>query len=122
VSYKRTAASFIYIQEEISDARLRCEELKRYIAKALELINGSEKKDHFYAVAGDLISGMPNTLLKLERALEAAAIVVNKFDTEDLRGSLRPEKIDELDKVLDDIRLRIPRRTGIISDNYDENE
>ena len=122
MSYKRTAASFIYIQEEISDARLRCEELKRYIAKALELINGSEKKDHFYAVAGDLISGMPNTLLKLERALEAAAIVVNKFDTEDLRGSLRPEKIDELDKVLDDIRLRIPRRTGIISDNYDENE
>lgn len=121
MSYQKTAASFIYIQEEISDARLRCEELKRYVAKALELVNGSEKKDHFYAVAGDLISGMPTTLLKLERALEAAAIVVNKFDTEDLRGSLRPSKIDELDLVLNDIRLRIPKRTGVIYD-YEEKE
>ena len=108
----RTASTTIYIQEELSDARLRCDELKRQLVKALDLVNGSEKKDHFYAVAGDLLHAVPETLIKLEKALEATALAVNKLDYEELRQTLRPEKVDELERVLEDVRVNVPRRTG----------
>lgn len=106
------SGAMIYVQEELSDARLRCDELKNYATKALDLINGSEHKDHFYAVAGDMIEAIPTTLVKLEKALGAAAMAANRMDYEELRVSLRPEKIDELERVLDDIRIKLPRRTG----------
>ena len=109
---KHQAGATIYIQEELSDARLRCDELKNYLVKALDLINASEKKDHFYAVAGDIIEAVPECLLKLEKALGASAMAVNKMDYEELRLTLRPQKVDELERVLEDIRMRIPRRTG----------
>jgi len=111
----RTAGATIYIQEELSDARLRCDELKNYLVKVLNFINGSGHRDEFYAAAGDIISAAPETLLKLERALEAAAMAMNKIDYEELRQTLRPEKVDELERVLDDIRMKIPRRMGGIS-------
>lgn len=102
----------IYVQEELSDARLRCDELKYQVAKVLAMVNASEKKDHFYGVAGDLIIDIPNTLMKLQKALEAAAMAVNKLDYEELRVTLRPEKVEELERVLEDVRMRLPRRRG----------
>lgn len=112
----RTAGAMVYVQEELSDARLRCDELKHLMADALEMINASNKSDHFYAVAGDMIYSAPQILTKLEKALDAAAMAVNKIDYEEIRQVLRPEKVDELERVLDDVRMRIPRRTGTIED------
>lgn len=108
----RKANVTIYVQEELSDARLRCDELKRGLVRVLDLVNQSEQKDHLYAVAGDLIHSFPDTLLKLEKALEATALAVNKLDYEELRQVLRPEKVDELERVLEEVRVNIPRRTG----------
>lgn len=108
----RTAGTMVYVQEELSDARLRCDELKNFVVRAMDLIHGSSHRDHFYAVAGDIISAAPETVLKLERALGACSMAVNKIDYEEQRQILRPEKIDELERVLDDVRMRIPRRTG----------
>lgn len=105
----------IYVQEELSDARLRCDELKNYIVKAVDLVNASEKRDHFYAVAGDLIEAIPDVLIKLEKALDAAALAVNKIDYEELRLTLRPSKVEELERVLEDVRMRVPRRTSILN-------
>jgi hypothetical protein len=109
---KRVASATIYIQEELSDARLRADELKNYIVRGLDLIHTSQQRDHFYAVAGDIIHAVPECMLKLERALQAAAMAVNKFDYEELRQVLRPEKVDELERVLEDVRIRVPRRTS----------
>lgn len=109
---KRVANVNIYLQEELSDARLRLDELKGYIARALELVNGSSKRDHLYAIAGDLIYAIPETLLKAERALEATAMAVDKLDYEELRQTLRPEKVEELERILENVRIKIPRRTG----------
>jgi hypothetical protein len=109
---KTAADAIVYIQEELSDARLRCDELKRMIARAFEIINVSAKKDHIYAVAGDIIQHLPQTLLALERALEATAMAINKIDSENIRNIIRPEKVDELEAILEDIRIRMPRRTG----------
>ena len=108
----KSAGAMVYVQEELSDARLRCEELKHLMVRVMDMIHASKKSDHFYAVAGDIIYAAPQTLTKLEKALDAAAMAVNKIDYEEIRISIRPEKVDELERVLEDVRLRIPRRTG----------
>lgn len=109
----RTAnGATVFVQEELSNARRQCEALKRILVKSLDLINSSEKADHFYAVAGDLIYSAPQALMELERSLNATALAMNKLDYEELRQVLRPDKVDELEAVLEDVRIRIPRRTG----------
>lgn len=115
MAHSKQASAMVYIQEELSDARLRCDELKHLVVQAMDLINGSSKKDHFYAVAGDVIHAAPQALLKLERALGALSMAVNKMDYEEQRQLLRPEKVDELERVLDEVRVRVPRRTGQLS-------
>lgn len=109
----RTAGgATVYIQEELSNARRQCEALKRTIVKAMDLVNASEKADHFYEVAGDIMYAAPQALMELERSLNATALAVNKLDYEELRQVLRPDKIDELERVLEDVRIKIPRRVG----------
>lgn len=109
----RTASSAtVYVQNELSNARRQCEALKRDVVQALDLINASQKSDHFYAVAGDIIYSAPQALAELERSLNSAALAVNKLDYEELRQVLRPDKVDELERVLEDVRIRIPRRTS----------
>ncbi|KKL79722.1 hypothetical protein LCGC14_2011990 [marine sediment metagenome] len=111
ISRTATGAT-VYVQQELSDARLHVEQLKYAVVRALNLVNASQRRDHLYAVAGDLIHGIPMTIQKLERALDTAAMAVNKIDYEELRQVIRPEKVDELERVLEEVRLHIPRRTG----------
>ncbi len=108
----RTAGATVYLQEELSNARLQCEELKGFVTKALDLINKSEKKDHFYAIAGELIHSIPSTIIGLEKSLGAVAMVVNKTDYEQLRQVIDPTEVDKLEALLEDVRLRMPRRRG----------
>lgn len=122
MSKPRTAGATIFIQEELSDARLRCDELKNYLVRALDLVHSSAQRDHLYAVAGDLIQSMPAALLKLERSLGSLAMAVNKVDYEEQRQILRPEKVDELERVLDDVRMRLVRRDGLDSADYSGEE
>ena len=117
----RQANVQIYIQEELSDARMRLDELKNYIVQASDFINKSGQKDHIYAVAGDIIHAIPETLLKLERALQATALACNTVDNEEIKSQIRPNKIDQLERVLDEIRVNLPRRTGKLTEfNVDE--
>ena len=109
----REAGVTIYIQEELSDARLRCDELKNYVVRVLDLIHGSPNKDSFYAAAGDIIYSAPEALLKLEKALGAVSMAMNKVDYEETKMLIRPEKVQELERVLEDARINMPRRIGI---------
>jgi len=111
MSTQRYANAMVYVQEELSDARLRCDELKHLMVRALEMVHASKQSDHFYAVAGDIIYAAPQVLTKLEKALDAAAMAVNKIDYEEIRLSIRPEKVDELERILEEVRIKIPRRT-----------
>ncbi len=113
MSSRRTAGGpLVYVQQELSTARRSCESLKYAVSQALNLVNSSGKKDHFYAVAGDLIQSIPSYVMSMESALDATAMAVNKLDYEELRQVIRPDKVDELERVLEDVRIRIPRRTG----------
>lgn len=100
-----------FIQEELSDARLRAEELKVAIQKALDLVEASGSKDHLYEVAGHLINDIPLKLVKLTKALDATAYAVNGLDLQELKYSIRKDKLDALDQVLEDVRVKLPKRS-----------
>ena len=103
----------VYLMEELTDARLRCEQLKRHIQDALKLIEQSPQRDHFFEVAGHLIHGIPETLFKLDKALSATALAATRLDYDEIAQTLRPEKVEELERALDDSRIRsVSRRSG----------
>lgn len=106
-----TAAGIsVFLLEELGDARLRCVQLKKYIEEATSLIEKSDHRDHFFEVAGHLISGIPTTLLKMEKALDAAALAAARLDYEEIKDNLKPEKVEELEKALQDVRIRHVQR------------
>lgn len=102
----KEASATLYLIEELGDARLRCDQLMRYIDEAVKLIEKSSKKDHFMEVAGHLITGMPETAFKLQKALQAVALAADRIDYEELKQELRPEKVEELERVLKEVRIR----------------
>lgn len=110
--HQKTAGVLIYLLEELTDARLRCDQLKRYIAEAVKMVNESEKRDHFFEVAGNLLYGIPEALFKLDKALDATALAASRLDYEELKQQLKPEKAEELEAVLNEARIRhIDRRS-----------
>lgn len=112
----RKSSVTTFVQEELSDARLRAEELKVCIQKVLDLVESSSAKDHLYEVAGHLITDVPVKLIKLIKALDATAYAINGLDSQELKYSLRQDKLDALDQVLEEVRVKIPKRS--VLDKY----
>jgi hypothetical protein len=111
----KEAGVLVYLVEELTDARLRCEQLKKFVSQAVRLIAMSPQRDHLYEVAGDTIYGIPDALFKLDKALGATALAASRLDYEELKTQLRPEKVEELEDVLRDVRIRqIDRRSPYI--------
>lgn len=102
----KEAGISVYLMEELTDARLRCEQLKKFVSQAVRLIAASPQRDHFYEVAGDTIYGIPDSLFKLDKALAATALAASRLDYEELKAQLKPEKVQELEDVLRDVRIR----------------
>lgn len=100
----------VFIAEELGDARLRCSQLKSYIDEAIQLVEKSEHRDHFFEVAGHLLHGIPDTLLRMGKALDAAAMAVARWDYETVKEDLRPEKAEQLEDALKDVRVRRVKR------------
>lgn len=100
----------IFLLEELGDARLRCAQLKKYVDEAVKLIEKSGERDHFFEVAAHLIHGIPDTLLRMDKALSAAAMAAAKMDYEEHKDDLRPEKVEELERALEDVRIRRVQR------------
>jgi hypothetical protein len=102
----KTASATVYLVEELGDARMRCDQLMRYIAEAMRLVDASQHREHFFEVAGHLIQAVPTTAFKLQKALQAVALAANRIDYEELKTDLRPEKVEQLESVLEDVRIR----------------
>jgi hypothetical protein len=113
---KEASGLLVYLVEELGDARLRCAQLKKYVKDATDIIEKSEHRDHFFEVAGNLIYGIPDTLMKLDKALDATALAAGRLDYEEIKNGLRPEKADELESALQETRLRyLNRRSNEMS-------
>ena len=103
----------MYLMENLTDARLRCDQVKRYLAKVMKLVGESTHRDHFYEVAGDILYGAPESLFKLDKALDATALAASRLDYEELKQQLSPEKVDELEGVLKDVRVKHLERRSL---------
>jgi hypothetical protein len=113
---KQASGVLVYLTEELGDARLRCAQLKKYVKETLDLVEKSEHRDHFFEVAGHLIHGIPDVLLRLDNALDAAAMAAARLDYEEIKNGLLPEKAEELENVLEDVRMRyLKRRSSEVS-------
>jgi len=105
-STHKEAGIIVYLQEELTDARMRCDQLKKFVDRAVRHISDSPQKDTFYEVAGDLIYGIPDALFRLDKALDATALAAARLDYEELKQSLKPEKVELLEEVLKGVRVR----------------
>jgi len=103
----------VYLMEELGDARMRCDQLVRYIDEAHKLIENSGQKDGLFEVGGHLIHAIPDTLFRLQKALQAVALAAGRLDYEELKQELKPEKVRQLENVLQDVRIRhVQHRSG----------
>lgn len=110
---KKAAGPTVFLVEELSDARVRFTQLKSYVQEGLELISKSEHKDAFFEMAGHILHGIPDTLFKLEKALDAAAMSGALMDYESVKESVRPEKADVLDSMMEETRIQqLKRHSG----------
>lgn len=109
---KTAAGTLVYLVEELGDARMRCDQLVRYVDEGVKLLENTpeEIKERFMESAGHLTQAIPETLFKLHKALQAVALAATRMDYEEIKDDLRPEKVDELERVLQDVRLRHVRR------------
>lgn len=108
----KQAGIIVHLIEELGDARLRCDQLITYVAEAVRLIEDSPHKEHFFEVAGHLLHAAPVTLQRLQKSLQAVALAANRMDYEELKNDLRPEKVQQMEKALEDVRIRqIHRRS-----------
>lgn len=107
------AGVLVYLTEELGDARLNCTRLKAYIDEARQIVEASEQREHIFEVAAHLLHAIPETLARLEKALQASAMAAARMDYEEIKNALRPEEADELERVLEDVRIQYPQhRSG----------
>ncbi len=107
---KQASGVVIYLLEELGDARLRTAQLKRFVQEGVDLIDKHPNRDEIFEVVGHLIHGIPDTVFKLDKALDAAALAAARLDYEEIKQNLKPEKADELENVLQDVRLQYLKR------------
>lgn len=109
MTQSKRASGLQFIQHELSEARLLCDQLKSIVNFALEIVHSSSHRDAIYAVAGDIIKSVPQMIHDIDNSLSAAATAANKMDNEELQFQIRPEKLDVLNQILDDVRMKFPQ-------------
>lgn len=112
---EKEANATVYLMEELGDARLRCAETVAYVSELIEIVDAlpKQERERVFEVAGHLVQAFPETVFKLEMALKAVALAASKMDYEELKQDLRPEKVDKLEEVLEEVRIRPVRRQGL---------
>lgn len=88
----RTAASsqaaWALLTEGVTSARLEAHRLRLLLTRTLSLCEKSEKRDHLYEVAGDVIQAVPTRLDNLERNLDRTSYALSVLGSDHLRDIL----------------------------------
>lgn len=116
-STQKTGGALVYVIEELGDARMRADQLFRYIEEATKLIEASPNKEAILETAGHIVEGIPKAAFKLNKALQAVALGVARIDYEEIKQDLRPSKVEELEKVLQDVKIKQVRRMSAGEEN-----
>lgn len=93
------------ILEGVVSSRLQAHNLHRQINRALALIEKSEKKDHFYQVAGDLIMEVPKQINQLEMELDATSLALTYLTQDDIKPRLPMYVKDKINDALETAQI-----------------
>lgn len=82
------ATEWALLVEAVASARVEAHRLRQLMHRALYLIDSSEKREHFYQIAGDVILSSPDRMTHLERHLNRASYALAEIGTDVLKDSL----------------------------------
>ncbi len=96
------------LRKYVSDSRVNMIEIKKMTQRALDLINKSVKKDHFYMIAGDVIDQLPEKIIELEKNLMITSSILDKVDSDNVKTIIKPDEITKVEELVDNVRINVP--------------
>lgn len=87
-------------REASSKSRRAMSELEDIVAKAMDLIEKSEKKDHIYSEAGDMISRTPDLIEEINKGLDIISYTSSRIDQKKLKSRVPADTKRYIDKVI----------------------
>jgi len=91
LSNRKTASSqatWALLTEGVTRARLESHRIRHMVNRVLKLIEESDKKDHIYQMAGDVIVGVPERMDQLDVSLDRTGLALSKLGEEFLDARL----------------------------------
>ena len=107
--YKKVAKRYIesreysvnpVIQENVSGARTSLNQLEEVIERGIQIINESEKKEHIYSEAGDMILNVTGIIKDLKEKLLSLSYFVSKKEFKNVKNRVPAEMREEIDDVI----------------------
>ena len=80
--------SWALLTEGVTKARVEVHRLHLLLDRALSLVENSEKKEHLWEVAGDLILGIPERIQEVELSLDRTSYALTILGEDFIRGRL----------------------------------
>lgn len=75
-------AAWALLIRGVAEARTEAHRLRHLVNRGLKIAEASEQKEHLYAIAGDLLVGMPKRLGVLERVLDRTSYALSVMGSE----------------------------------------
>lgn len=102
----------------VSDAKLELHALKHLLYRALTLVSESEKKDHLYQVAGDIIQEVPELLEDITRSLDRTSYALASLTTDELKQTLPLADKDLTETSLDPAHRPVDASVHAVAQAY----
>lgn len=83
-----------------SQARIAFDQIERIVERAVRLIDESEKKEHIYSEAGDMITNMRSLLSQANEGLSLLSYAAAKVDEKKLKNDFPASLRDEIDNAV----------------------
>lgn len=97
------ATSLSVISEGVSSSRVSLHKLQHLVKRALSLVESSEKKDHLYQVAGDIIGAVPDQLTEIERSLDRTLYALSVLGRDSLRSQIPLSDREAVDVIMESV-------------------
>lgn len=88
------------LQDHISDARISLHQLEDIVERSIDLINESDKKEHIYSEAGDMIYNVTGLIEDLKDSILSLAYMAGRRDYRDLKNRIPVEERNEIDETI----------------------
>lgn len=97
------ATSLSVVSEGVSSTRVSLHKLQHLVKRCLSLVESSEKKDHLYQVAGDLIQAIPEQLTNMERSLDKTLYALSVLGRDSLKSQIPISDRESVDVILESV-------------------